>query len=98
MDDHLKEGTTRRDLMKLGAASAVACVAGSLPLAVSSVLAASPIARRGTRFLLDCHVHVGGSLGLAAMIDQVHSPKDYLALRGKQPVEFAKAAGEPQIG
>jgi len=33
MDDKLKEGTTRRDLMKFAAASTVACVAGSLPLA-----------------------------------------------------------------
>ncbi len=97
MDKYHKQGTTRRDLMKLGAASAVACIAGSLPLAVSSAGAAETSARRGTRFLLDCHVHVGGSPGLKAMIDQVHSPKDYLALRGKQPVAFAKAAGEPQI-
>ncbi len=97
MDEYHKQGTTRRDLMKLGAAAAVACVAGSLPLAVSSATAAEPATRRRTRFLLDCHVHVGGSPGLAAMIDQVHSPKDYLALRGKQPVAFAKAAGEPQI-
>ena len=83
--------------MKLGAASAVAVATGSLPLVVSSAVAAEPSTRRQTRFLLDCHVHVGGSPGLAAMIDQVHSPKDYLALRGKQPEAFAAAASEPQI-
>ena len=95
MDEYLNKGTSRRDLMKLGAASAVAVVAGSLPLAGSSAVAAESSTRRQTRFLLDCHVHVGGSPGLAAMIDQVHSPKDYLALRGKQPEAFAAAAGEP---
>ena len=55
MDQHHKEGITRRDLMKVGAASAAACVAGSQSLAVSSVHAAEPTARRRTRFLLDCH-------------------------------------------
>ena len=84
--------------MKFGAASAAAGVAGAMSLAGSAATAAEPAARHKTRFVLDCHIHVGGSPGLAAMIDQVHSPKDYLALRGKQPVEFAKAAGEPRIG
>ena len=83
--------------MMFGAAAAAAGVAGSLPLGTSVANAAESTTRRGTRFLLDCHVHVGGSPGLAAMIDQVHSPIDYLALRGKQPAAFAKAAGEPQI-
>jgi predicted TIM-barrel fold metal-dependent hydrolase len=96
MDEYHKEGITRRDLMMFGAAAA-AGVAGSLPLAVSSANAAEPVAGRGARFLLDCHVHVGGSPGLAALIDQVQSPKDYLALRGKQPKVFAAAASEPQI-
>ena len=97
MDEYHKEGFTRRDLIKFGAASAAAGVAGSLSLAGSAATAAEPAARHKTRFVLDCHIHVGGSPGLAEMIDQVHSPKDYLALRGKQPVAFAKAAGEPQI-
>ena len=79
-----KEGYTRRDLMKFGAASAAAGVAGSLSLAGSAATAAEPAARHKTRFVLDCHIHVGGSPGLAAMIDQVRSPKDYLALRGRR--------------
>ena len=83
--------------MKLGAASAVACVAGSLPLAVSRLHAAAPAVRRGARFLLDCHVHVGGSPALMSLIDQVHTPKDWLALRGKQPEKFAEAASQSQV-
>ncbi len=47
MDNSHEQGTTRRDLMKLGAASVIAGVAGSLPLAVSSVHAAAPTADRG---------------------------------------------------
>ena len=97
MDEHHEEGITRRDLMKVGAASAAACVAGSQSLAVSSVHAAEPTARRRTRFLLDCHVHIGGSPALAGLLDQVHTPKDWPALRGKQPEEFAKAASQPQV-
>ncbi len=97
MDEYHEESTTRRDLMKLSAALAVACVAGSLPLAVSSVHAAAPTARRGARFLLDCHVHLGGSPALMDLVDQVHTPKDYLALRGKQPEVFAKAASQSQV-
>ena len=97
MDQHHEEGITRRDLMKVGAASAAACVAGSQSLAVASVHAAEPAARRRTRFLLDCHVHVGGSPALAALIDQVQTPKDWLALRGKQPEAFAKAASQSQV-
>ena len=97
MDEFHKKGTTRRDLMKLGVASAVACMAGSMPLAVSSAYAAEITARRGTRFLLDCHVHVGGSPALSALIDQVQTPKDWLALRGKQPEAFAVAASQSQV-
>ena len=83
--------------MKLGAASAIAGVAGALSLAGSSVHAQSPSARRGVRFLLDCHVHVGGSPALAALIDQVQTPKDWLALRGRQPEAFAEAASQSQV-
>ncbi len=96
MDEYHKEGITRRDLMKFGAASAAASVTGSMLLAGSSANAAEPAARRGARFLLDCHVHVGGSPGLKAMLDQVQTPKDWLALRGRQPEAFAAAASEPQ--
>ncbi len=97
MDQHHEEGIARRELMKVGAASAAACVAGSQSLAVASVHAAEPAARRRTRFLLDCHVHFGGFPALAALIDQVQTPKDWLALRGKQPEAFAKAASQSQV-
>jgi len=92
----VQDGTTRRNMMKFGVASALACAAGTLPLIGSSVHAATPNARHGARFLLDCHVHVGGSPGLKAMLDQVQAPKDWLALRGRQPKAFAAAASEPQ--
>ena len=97
MDEYNENGTSRRNLMKLGAASAAAVIVGSMPAAVSSASAAeSTTTRRKTRFLLDCHVHVGGSTGFKAMLDQVQTPKDWLALRGKQPKAFAAAASEPQ--
>lgn len=96
MDQNHKAGTTRRGLMKLGAAAAVACVASSLPLAISNTHAATPTARPRARFLLDCHVHVGGSPALKGLIDQVQTPKDWLALRGNQPKAFAKAASQSQ--
>ena len=91
------EGISRRDLMRFGAVSAAVGMVGSTAFAASSAGEAESNHRRKTRFLLDCHVHVGGSPGLAAMIDQVHSPKDYLGLRSKDPVAFGKAAGKPQV-
>ena len=78
MNPYHDRGLSRRDLMKLGAASAAACASGALPFAASGAHAASPTARRGTRFVLDCHVHVGGSPALASLIDQVHTPKDWV--------------------
>ena len=96
MDGYREEGITRRDLIKLGAVSAFAGVVGA-PLAVSSVHAAEQTARRRARFLVDCHVHIGGSPALASFIDQVQTPKDWLALRGRQPEAFAKAASQSQV-
>ena len=46
MSKYEYEGVTRRDLMKFGAASAAASVAGSLPLAVLKANAAEPAAHR----------------------------------------------------
>lgn len=92
MSGYHEKDFTRRDLMNFGAVSAVAYAAGSLSLAGSSAHAAAATPRRGARFLLDCHVHVGGSPALASLIDQVQTPKDWLALRGKQPEKFAEAA------
>ncbi len=97
MDEYHEKGFTRREMLKLGVASAAACVAGPLSLGVSSGHAAAPAARRGARFQLDCHVHIGGSPALAALIDQVQTPKDWLALRGRQPEAFAKAASQSQV-
>lgn len=82
----------RRDMMKMAATTGAGVLAGSFALAAS----AETRPKRQSRFLLDCHVHVGGSPGLKAMLDQVQTPKDWLALRGKQPEAFAAAAAEPQ--
>jgi hypothetical protein len=96
MDMTSEKNPSRRDLMKLGAVSVIAGVAGPLPLSVPAAHAARA-SRLGTRFLLDCHVHLGGSPALMDLIDQVHTPKDWLALRGKQPASFAKAASQSQV-
>ena len=95
MTNHANDGISRRDVIKIAAAAAA--TAGSLPLAVASANEAESTAGRGARFLLDCHVHVGGSPALAGLIDQVQTPKDWLALRGKQPEAFAKAASQSQV-
>ncbi|MEH6568831.1 MAG: twin-arginine translocation signal domain-containing protein, partial [Halioglobus sp.] len=96
MNEYLDGDITRRNLLKLSTASAAAGVAGTLALNVSSAQAAPSSARSGARYLLDCHIHVGGSPALSALADQVHTPRDYLALRGKQPVVFAEAASQAQ--
>ena len=98
MNEYTLNGTSWRNLNRLGTASAAASV-GSL--AGSRVHATTPNARGGARFLLDCHVHVGGRAGaspaLQQQIRQVKSPKDWLALRGKHPEDFAKLLSQPMV-
>lgn len=94
MDEHERHGRSRREMLRLGVVSALA---GAMPFGISGAHAVSPTRHNGTKFLLDCHVHIGGSPALTALIDQVQTPKDWLALRGKQPQAFAAAASQSQV-
>lgn len=47
-----------------------------------------------TKYLIDCHCHHGSGPTVAELAPDIHSPRDWGALRTKQPEKFAKAFGE----
>jgi len=52
---------------------------------------------RKTRYLIDCHCHVGAGPTVATLAEGIHSPADWGAVRTKQPELFAKAVGEDGV-
>ena len=49
---------------------------------------------RPTKYLIDCHVHLGAGPSVAKLAAGIHSPRDWSAARSTQPELFAKAFGE----
>jgi uncharacterized protein len=50
-----------------------------------------------TKYLIDCHCHVGSGPTIAELAPTIHSPQDRGALRTKQPEKFAKAVSEDAV-
>jgi predicted TIM-barrel fold metal-dependent hydrolase len=50
-----------------------------------------------TKYLIDCHCHVGAGPTVAVLAEDIHSPRDWGAARSKHPELFAKALGEPGV-
>jgi predicted TIM-barrel fold metal-dependent hydrolase len=50
-----------------------------------------------TKYLIDCHCHVGSGPTIAELAPTIHSPRDWGALRTKQPEKFAKAVSEEAV-
>jgi uncharacterized protein len=50
-----------------------------------------------TKYLVDCHVHLGTSPTLQELAPTIHSAADWGALRTKQPEKFAKAISEDAV-
>lgn len=50
-----------------------------------------------TKYLIDCHCHVGAGPTVAELAEGIHSPQDWGAVRSKSPELFAKAVGEPGV-
>ena len=50
-----------------------------------------------TKYLIDCHCHVGAGPSVAELAEDIHSPQDWGAARGKHPALFAKAMSEPGV-
>jgi hypothetical protein len=47
-----------------------------------------------TKYLIDCHFHLGSGPTVAELAPTIHSPADWGALRTKQPEKLAKAFSE----
>jgi hypothetical protein len=52
---------------------------------------------RRTKYLIDCHCHVGAGPTVAELAEDIHTPRDWGAVRSKTPELFAKAVGEPGV-
>jgi len=52
---------------------------------------------RPTEFLIDCHCHVGAGPTVSKLAEDIHSPRDWGAVRTERPELFAKAVGEDGI-
>ncbi len=93
----------RRGFLQLSAAAAAA-VAGGLaaPAAVAeenpvSAARSNRPAWAPTKFLVDCHAHIGSGPTVAELAPTLHSPQDWGALRTRQPEKFAKAVSEGAV-
>lgn len=64
-------------------------------------LAAAGISKRPswapTKYLIDCHCHLGSSPTVKEVAPTIHSPQDWGAFRTKEPEKFAKLAGEDAV-
>jgi predicted TIM-barrel fold metal-dependent hydrolase len=49
---------------------------------------------RPTKYLIDCHCHLGAGPSVPELAAGIHSPRDWGAARSAQPELFAKAFGE----
>jgi predicted TIM-barrel fold metal-dependent hydrolase len=93
---------TRRDFLKLAAATSAGALASSLLPSLASgqeeKSAASPgRLRRNARYLVDVHVHVGIAPSLVTVADSIHSSGDWVRYRSENPQLFAKIFAEAQI-
>jgi hypothetical protein len=50
-----------------------------------------------TKYLTDCHSHIGAGPTVAKLAEGIHSPADWGAVRTKQPELFAKAMSEDGV-
>jgi predicted TIM-barrel fold metal-dependent hydrolase len=50
-----------------------------------------------TKYLIDCHAHLGSGPTVAELAPTIHTARDWGALRTKQPEKFAKAVSEDAV-
>ncbi len=92
-------GINRRDLLKLGAMAPLAgiALAARNGAGLTSVPQRPPASRPTTRFLVDVHVHAGAPARAAALAENINSPRDWAALRSKDPELFVEVMSDKQI-
>jgi predicted TIM-barrel fold metal-dependent hydrolase len=107
-DAQKPEGTgieaSRRRFLQFSAVTSAAALGG---LASSAAYADDTLAMAGghgarpswapTKYLIDCHCHVGSGPTVAELAPTIHSAADWGALRTGQPEKFAKAVSEDAV-
>ena len=94
---------SRRHFLQLSAATSAAAVSGLIPAAAvageNQVTTGSgdQWAALQTKYLIDCHCHLGSGPTIAELAPTIHSPRDWGALRTGQPEKFAKAVSEDAL-
>jgi hypothetical protein len=95
--------SSRRQFLRFSAAAAAVAAQSLVPSA--AVADDGPITAglrnrpswAPTKYLIDCHCHVGSGPTVAELAPTIHSPQDWGALRTKQPEKFAKAVSEDAV-
>ena len=100
----LRSETSRRRFLQFSAVTSAALMSGLLPFAAvaeEDPLTASRDKRRPswapTKYLIDCHCHLGSGPTVAELAPSIHTAADWGALRTKQPEKFAKAVSEDAV-
>jgi uncharacterized protein len=99
----LRSETSRRRFLQLSTVTSAALLGGLYPFAVvaddnpfTAVLGNKP-SWAPTKYLIDCHCHLGSGPTVAELAPSIHSSQDWGALRTKQPEKFAKAFSEDAV-
>ncbi len=100
----LRSEVSRRQFLQFStAAAAVAAVGGLAPSAAvadDDLVMAAGSKRPSwapTKYLVNCHVHLGSGPTVQELAPTIHSAADWGALRTKQPEKFAKAVSEDAV-
>jgi hypothetical protein len=106
-DEQKREGlsseTSRRKFLQLSAATSAVLMGGLVPLAASAGDDPALAARSKrpswapTKYLIDCHCHLGSGPTIQELAPSIHSPADWGALRTKEPEKFTKAVSEDAV-
>jgi hypothetical protein len=95
--------TSRRQFLQFAAAASAAAAGGLVSSAAvaDDTLAMAAGSNRPawapTKYLINCHVHLGSGPTVQELAPTIHSAADWGALRTKQPEKFAKAVSEGAV-
>ena len=95
---------SRRRFLQFSAATSAAAVSGLVSSAAYAddtlAMAGGPGVRPSwapTKYLVDCHFHLGSGPTVAELAPTIHSPADWGALRTAQPEKFAQMTSEDAV-
>jgi predicted TIM-barrel fold metal-dependent hydrolase len=106
-DVHKPEGSSieasRRKFLLFSAATSAAAVGGLVSSAayaddnLAMAAGSNRPAWAPTKYLIDCHAHIGSGPTVAELAPTIHSAADWGALRTGQPEKFAQAVSEDAV-